>query len=42
MQGAKKRYYRDPDLRRQNQKTKYQENTEHQKEYKKKEMSEKS
>ena len=43
MQRAKKRYYRDPESRRQYQKRKYKENLEQEKEYeRKKEISEKS
>ena len=41
MQGAKERYYKDPESRRQYRKRKYQENPEQQKEYIKKEISRK-
>ena len=40
IQGAKERYYRDPESRRQHWKTKYHENPEQQKEYEKKKYQE--
>ena len=42
MKGAKERYYRDPQSRRQYRKRKYQENPEQQKQCEKKEISGKS
>ena len=38
MHGTKERYYRDPESRRQYWKRKYQENTEQEKEYKKRNL----